>query len=69
MYVLADELTDLIDKEDKATASRLLGKMLFDDGDKAINIHLEAANLSAKVLLGSSLVDSFDVCNDLCKLL
>ena len=47
----------------------MLGKMLLDDGDKAVNIHLETADLCTKVLLGSCLVDTFDVCNDLGKLL
>ena len=69
MYVFADELSDLIDKEDEATACGLLGKMLLDDGDKSINIHLETVDLCTKVLLGSCLVDTFDVCNDLCKFL
>ena len=69
MHILSNELSDLIDKEDEATASRLLCKMLFDDGHKAVNIHLEAVDLSTKVLLGSCLVDTFNVCNDLCKLL
>ena len=69
MNILADELTNLIDKEDEATASRLLGKMLFDDGYKAVNIHLKAADLSTKVLLGSCFVNTFNVCNNLSKLL
>ena len=69
MNVLAYKLTYLINKEDEATASRLLGKMLFDDGYKAVNIHLEAADLSTKVLLSSCFVNTFNVCNNLSKLL
>ena len=69
MYVLTDKLTHLIDKEDETTVLWLLGQMVFYQGYKAVDIHLEVGNLGTDIFLSSILIYTFNTGNYLGQLM
>ena len=64
MNILSDELTDLINKEDKATAWCLLCKVCLDESHETVNIESVFAYLSSDIALCLCFADTFHLCKE-----
>ena len=69
MNILSDELTDLINKEDKATAWCLLCKVCLNKSNEAVNIERVFANLCGDVALCLCFANTFHLGKELGKVL